>query len=648
MQEPDHAIIGIPAACLDKVFPFHIAVGENLSVLQIGQSMRRIAPALEIGTPLGEHFRLRRPHGELTLDLLRLASDQPFLLQLRHSGIRLRGQFLALPDGRWLFLGSPWFDSAAEIEQAGLSLFDYPAHDPMTELLMIGQTQQMAVRDLREVNERLEQQREAVRLTEQVYREAIAAANAVAFQENATGDRYEFIDAGIEKVTGVSHTQITPARLASLIVESTSEDSSHVATEDLSTPKRREHRLVGADNEDIWLSEAAVHIVDDSGNINGRVGILEDITDRKHKESELERIGAQLDTILKHSPQGIAAFDAQGRLSYCNPSFEDMTGTTREQVEGLELGMLDAIFHKLCSGKQPLIPLSELGEDDTDEIMLTHPQQRALTRSLRRMESAAGDLRGWVLSMRDVTREREIDRMKSEFLATAAHELRTPMTSVGGFAELLLLNEYDAEVTREIAETIHRQSELLVHIVNELLDIARIEAGGLADFVIERHCIAELLEQTVSSLNIPGESREVKIGWTDGRSPVVLADAKKTIQALTNVLSNAFKYSPEGGEITVNVMRQSRAGRSFVSIEVVDQGIGMESHEVARLFERFYRADPSGKIPGTGLGMSLVKDIIELQDGVVEIDSVKGKGTTVSILLPAAEDCADGRSALNN
>ncbi len=302
----------------------------------------------------------------------------------------------------------------------------------------------------------------------------------------------------------------------------------------------------------------------------------------------------------------------------------------------------------MSDSNQPPPPLAALHEDDSDEITLTQPRQRSLTRSIRRMESAGGELRGWVLSMRDITREREIDRMKSEFLATAAHELRTPMTSVGGFAELLLSNEYDPAVTREIAETIHRQSEILVHIVNELLDIARIEAGGLSDFEIRTQSVIDLVKQTVNSLNVPGDDREVTVRIAEGERPLVRADAKKTILALTNIVSNAFKYSPHGGEISVSVTRREKDGRSFVSIEVADEGVGMAPQEVARLFERFYRADPSGSIPGTGLGMSLVKDIVELQDGIVEVESEKGEGTKIILLLPEARTGTDEQTDTGN
>ncbi|MDH3420815.1 MAG: ATP-binding protein [Gammaproteobacteria bacterium] len=633
--------IGVPGAVINEVFPFHVAIDDGLQIAQVGSSMARIASGLRVGTMLGDSLILRRPHGDLTIETIRGALDQPFLLELRDSGVRLRGQFLQLERGLWLFAGSPWFDSAAEIEAAGLSLADYPVHDPMAELLMISQTQQIAMRDLREVNERLEQQREAVKRTERIYRDAIAAADAVAYHESTNGDRFEFIDAGISRLTGHKESEMTPALFRGMIIESidTFTNGDPESTE-RPLPRRSDHLIRAKDGTERWLSEASIEVSDKDRRATGIVGILADITERKAKEAERERLSVELDTILTLSPEGFAAFDALGRLSYCNPSFKEMTGTQRVPLERLHFRALDEIFSELSDEENGVMPVAELEGRDTDEVALARPRRRIITRSLRRMTGANDELRGWVLFMRDVTREREIDRMKSEFLSIAAHELRTPMTSVRGFAELLLSEQYDVKMTREIAETIHRQSTLLVHIVNDLLDIARIEAGQGEDLIFEQQSVHELVQQTVDSLRIPDDDRTVKLSLLSGESPIVLADAKKTIQALTNVLSNAFKYSPDGGEISLSVVRDVVDGRDQVGIVVNDHGIGMDENEMSRLFERFYRADPSGAIPGTGLGMSLVREIVQLHDGRVEVSSEKGQGTIVTVFLPEVVDQA--------
>jgi len=626
---------GIPANLLDTVFPFHFAIDEHLHVLQVGSSLSRIAPQLTVGTALTASLVLRRPHGNLTISTISRAVEQPFLLELLDSGVRLRGQFLNLDGGRWLFLGSPWFDSAADIEAAGLSLGDYPVHDPMAELLMIGQTQRIALNDLHDLNERLQQQRAAVKRTERVYRDAIAAADAVAYHITADNERFEFIDSGILRLTGYDAGEMTPNFFRSLIIETRNVRMSHAATSEAGTfSDRCDHRILARDGSQRWLSEASIKVADSEGRSTGIVGILEDVTERREREAERERLSVELDTILKLSPQGFAAFDANGRLTYCNPSFEQMTGRRRRELEGRHMTALNTLFNKLSAGAQPLQSIADLPEDSADEITLAQPERRTLTRSLRPMGGSAQGLNGWVLFMRDVTREREIDRMKSEFLSIAAHELRTPMTSVRGFAELLLSNDYDQEMTREIAETIHRQSTLLVHIVNELLDIARIEAGQGADFDYERHAVYDLVKQTVATMRNPDECCEVIVDLPADESPVIWADGKKTMQVLANILSNAYKYSPDGGKITLSVLHREHSGRAEVGIRISDQGIGMDETELKRVFERFYRADPSGAIPGSGLGMSLVREIVELQDGSVEVSSTKGAGTTVTVFLP--------------
>jgi signal transduction histidine kinase len=248
----------------------------------------------------------------------------------------------------------------------------------------------------------------------------------------------------------------------------------------------------------------------------------------------------------------------------------------------------------------------------------------------RRTSHAGGEA---ILFFRDVTRETEVDRMKSEFLTTAAHELRTPMVSVFGFTELLLRRPVPEERRRDMLETIHRQASLLINMVNELLDLARIEARQGKDLKREPCRLDSLLTEAIGPLVIEDGRHELRL---DMRHPdcQFFVDPEKLHRALTNVLSNAVKYSPAGGVIQVSTVGGELRGEPAVGLRVADQGIGMSAEQLARVCERFYRADPSGNIPGTGLGMSLVKEIVELQGGRVDIASAVDEGTTVTIWLP--------------
>jgi signal transduction histidine kinase len=219
--------------------------------------------------------------------------------------------------------------------------------------------------------------------------------------------------------------------------------------------------------------------------------------------------------------------------------------------------------------------------------------------------------------------------MKSEFLSHAAHELRTPMASIYGFSELLLEMELDEPTRRDLLETIHRQTRWLVDIINELLDLARIEARQGKDFKIEDVALKPLLQDTLGDLSFDLERWPVTLDLTPELGSV-RADPAKLRQALVNLLNNAQKYSPEGGAIQVAIV--TKPGK--LGVAVSDHGIGLSADQVKRIGERFWRADTSGKIPGTGLGMAIVKEIMQHHGGYVDVSSQPGAGTTVTLWLP--------------
>jgi signal transduction histidine kinase len=240
-----------------------------------------------------------------------------------------------------------------------------------------------------------------------------------------------------------------------------------------------------------------------------------------------------------------------------------------------------------------------------------------------------------ILYFRDVTHETEVDQMKSEFLSTAAHELRTPMASVYGFSEVLLSQDYDAATQREFLTIIHEQSKQMSDILNELLDLARIEARRGKDFRYTRICLQDLIQDLVKAFKLPPRSTLPELVMP--LLPLyVMADAGKLRQAILNVLSNAYKYSTAGTSVVFEIETTPGTGQpTHINIHIADHGMGMTPEQLARVCERFYRADTSGRIPGTGLGMSIVKEIIELHGGHITMASAVGQGTRVSLCLPA-------------
>ena len=364
--------------------------------------------------------------------------------------------------------------------------------------------------------------------------------------------------------------------------------------------------------------------------------------------STRDTIAQQLGAIFELSPDGFVSFDADRRVLSASPAFLRMTRLRGAQITGLDEAGFSARLASLCveqarfpgvaalrAAQPPEAPPAEGGGRDRRHLIeLAGPGKRVLECGLRLSEAAAVSQ---ILYFRDITHETEVDHLKSEFIATAAHELRTPMTSIYGFAELLLAREFGEAEQRDFLGIIVKQSQLTVSILNELLDLVRIEERRGKDFSVERIDLRELLREIVAGFKTP-EDRPPPARPPADDPLWVRADRAKLTQAVSNVLANAYKYSPSGGAVAIDLVAAQGAGSAAarVCIRISDHGIGMSPAQLARVGERFYRADTSGKIPGTGLGMSIVREIIQLHGGELELASKIGEGTSVTICLPGA------------
>ncbi|MFZ4479655.1 MAG: ATP-binding protein, partial [Rhodoferax sp.] len=370
--------------------------------------------------------------------------------------------------------------------------------------------------------------------------------------------------------------------------------------------------------------------------------VNQNVLARQAAQREIEERNEQLNAIFSMSPDAFVSFDREHRISYVSPTFPLMMMSGSVRLEGWSEQDFSAWLIDHCdqgSSFTGIEALRQRGSDDQNRapalIEVHNPAKRVLQISLRGSESAAVSQ---LLHFRDVTRETEIDHMKSEFLSTAAHELRTPMASIFGFTEVLMTQELTVQESAEFLKIIHTRAQLMSNILNELLDLARIEARRGKDFQYLPVNLGELVAQGIASF-IPPAGSALPVLKLPEQPLWVKADAQKLQQALLNVLSNAYKYSPSGRPVSLQLELENKAqGVPRVCLHVTDQGIGMTPEQVDRVCERFYRADTSGKIPGTGLGMSIVKEIIALHGGSITVDSTLGRGTRVTLYLPASDE----------
>ena len=229
-------------------------------------------------------------------------------------------------------------------------------------------------------------------------------------------------------------------------------------------------------------------------------------------------------------------------------------------------------------------------------------------------------------------RLRELDRLKDEFVSLVSHELRTPLTSIRGYIELLLEDdENPGSDQRRYLEIVDRNSERLLELVSDLLFLAQIEAGKLA---IERKQVdlSRIVEECIETSSPDADSRGVRLSAQVQRVPKLEGDRARLAQVLDNLLSNAIKFTPDGGRVDVRLLAQN----GTAVLEVEDNGVGIPADEQEHLFERFFRSSSATEnaIPGTGLGLTITKAIVERHGGQIEIESAQNSGTTVRVQLP--------------
>lgn len=358
-------------------------------------------------------------------------------------------------------------------------------------------------------------------------------------------------------------------------------------------------------------------------------------------QSELEIRSQRLATILELSPDGFAEITPEQRIGFVNGAFEKITGMMATKISGVTLSDFTAQLSQLQEAEGlprerwiSVILENTKSSDELAVVRLRQPNDRVIAVGLY-----ASGFSGRLIYVRDVTREAELDRMNTDFLSTAAHELRTPLASISGYSELLLKKQFESNQQKELLGVIHRHAQSMTALVSDLLEIVRAEARVGRNYLMQVQPITPLVRRVVEDFRLADDPR-TPIQRLDEHLPAVLIDSERIRQVINNLLSNAVKYSEAGSPIEVaTVIRQIDAAQ-WVGFRIKDYGIGMSQEEQAHLFERFYRANPQGPVPGTGLGMALIKEIIDQHRGKIEFDSALGKGSAVTVLFPAVTAAA--------
>jgi two-component system phosphate regulon sensor histidine kinase PhoR len=360
----------------------------------------------------------------------------------------------------------------------------------------------------------------------------------------------------------------------------------------------------------------------------------------RRQRAEAESQDALYEATAVNLADGLYIMDVEDRVRFSNDSLARLVGVAPERALGRDIvDVVREVYRRTADPEQTLrLALAARaaaleGTPTAFEYRLEGPEPRDIQSRLFRIDGPHG-LLGHGALLRDVTRERAVERMKSEFVSLESHELRTPLTSVNGDLDLVLDGEVGeiSDDQRGFLTVARRNAARLTALINDFLDISKIEAGtvGLRQQQLDLGVLARQAAESLQ-LQVLDKSQTMLVELADD-VPEVWGDPERIAQVLVNLLSNAHKYTPAGGRITLVVQPVPSA----VQIAVRDTGIGLTAEEQGQVFTRFFRADnrETREEGGTGLGLAISRALVEQHGGSIEVESEAGRGSTFTVTLP--------------
>jgi two-component system phosphate regulon sensor histidine kinase PhoR len=358
---------------------------------------------------------------------------------------------------------------------------------------------------------------------------------------------------------------------------------------------------------------------------------------RNRRLARLLRERDELTLLIESVGEAIIQTGADGRVVRANRAARQMLGLPADP-RGAPISNL--LRHPALRDRLEAALAGEIA--GPAEITLDDRRVRVTSRALG--GGRAPGVHGTVSILADVTEFRRLEEVRRDFVANASHELKTPLTSIRGYTETLLADDLPPEISREFLQTVHQNAERLQQIIEDLLDLSRLESGRWHPELVDLDPVLIAVEAW-RALDLNSMDRTIDFQIEAPTPATVLADPVGLRQIFANLFDNAVRYTPDGGSITVHVIGP-KGGRAnpaaarpgeWVTIAVADTGAGIAQDAVSRIFERFYRIDPARARAegGTGLGLAIVKHLVETMGGEVGAESRPGKGTTIRFRLPA-------------
>jgi len=651
---------------LDRVAPFGVLCDESLVVTRTGPSWHRLCEDFT-GRPLFDVFEVVRPTGLATIESVRRHRDSMLLLKLAPGGPRVRFQVVDVSEPSGVMLvGTPVVASSEELDRLGLSAADFSPIDQTPDLLMLRRGQERSLEDLRTLNSELQRSASELRWTNRMltraeaqYRSLVELQPLVMYIDNlGSMPVADFISPRVESWLGfpVQRWMDEPGFFFDSVVHPDDRDrvwSAHLHAERGAVSFDEEFRVLTADGRTCWVRAVDSVVKDEEEGTARRVGFMLDTTTAKEAELDLHDTMSRLTTLLAHMQSGVLVEDAQRHIVMANDYLFGLFRSAAQPKDLVGLPATAAVSQLVSHTDDPVAFLRR-----TEDLLhrrwpatnqsLTLSDGRVLEFDFQPIVAAGQDL-GALWMFRDATdrvqyqdalaraRDEAIaaSDAKTQFLASMSHEIRTPMHGVLATLDLLRTTGLDAE-QRELVDVVNSSATQLVSIINDILDLQRVESGRI-DLSVEPYSPSDVLQGVVDLLVSQARAKglELRLVVDPAMPALVTGDPARLRQVLVNLAGNAVKFTASGSVTLLASVAEHRGGAAVVDFEVRDTGQGIPADRLSAIFDPFVQARTGNE--GTGLGLAISDRLVSLMGGHIHVSSTVGEGSTFRFQLRLPE-----------